>query len=94
MHNILLQGIAQPESSRKDRVGMTQLDHERLFSALRGPVETDDPVSEALRDSIAGDDLRNVLPVVREIERNAEERGRFGILLEICWNNSQAERRT
>lgn len=88
LHDVLLQGLAQQKSSRKDCLGMTQSENDKLFEALRGPLEyCSDPLAQRIMDECAGEDLRAIAPAVEEIERNAEARGRFALWLEVCARN-------
>jgi hypothetical protein len=75
---------------------MTERDKTALWLALRGTFDME-VAGNAILDEIAFADLQSITPAVEEIERNAENRGRFAQLLEdaaVLWylrNSAQKE---
>lgn len=61
---------------------MNRVQEKQLFDALRGPIQFKERVLNEEADAIAILDVYAVQPVIDEIERNAEARGRFAQLLE------------
>jgi tyrosine-protein phosphatase YwqE len=64
---------------------MSDCEQKQLLDALRGPLEYEILALNAAADEFAELDLKAITPIVEEIERNAEARGRFAQLLELTY---------
>jgi hypothetical protein len=62
---------------------MTEREERKLYEALRGPILYHDREVIAIMDATAVEDLHAIAPVVEEMIRNAEARGRLQLLLEL-----------
>ena len=64
---------------------MTADHYERLYSVLRGPIRCADEQSKWIFDVTAQAEMEQLIPIVLDIEAQAEARARFKHLLELAW---------
>lgn len=60
---------------------MTELYRSKLFNALRGEIQSD-ALTNRLMEEVAVEDLRAIEPIIDDIEKQAENRGKLSVLLE------------